>query len=399
MREELIQSVLCEGDFNKIVEIAAEYLNNPIVIISNTYNIIAHSNCIEVNDLTWNNAVKRGYITLEFAATLNNWNDIKDDNRKYECATVNKINKFRRRFYKLLMNSQLMGYLNITEVNGNFDDIDEECYYFVGQIFAKKIFDQKKSFTSKTYTRKEEILLELTYNNYINRLHFLDHVQASNLNIKSKYRVVCSDLTNFLSYNAGEDHFKHELLSFFPSGIIVIVRKILIILVDVGNPSYADFYSEKKLDKYLKSKKLVLGISDLFQDLFEFKRYEIQAVKSYENKKFLLDDFHNYVFYEQVKTYDLLNQIPKDNLIYFCNQKIWKIYEYDKVNETNYLDTLRVYLQTNRSIKMTSSYLYLHRNTINYRILKIKELFKIDLDDDAMSSQFLLSCQIVQILF
>lgn len=156
---------------------------------------------------------------------------------------------------------------------------------------------------------------------------------------------------------------------------------------------------KKKLDKYLKSKKLVLGISDLFQDLFEFKRYEIQAVKSYENKKFLMDDFHNYVFYEQVKTYDLLNQIPKDNLIYFCNQKIWKIYEYDKVNETNYLDTLRVYLQTNRSIKMTSSYLYLHRNTINYRILKIKELFKIDLDDDAMSSQFLLSCQIVQILF
>lgn len=159
MREELIQSVLCEGDFNKIVEIAAEYLNNPIVIISNTYNIIAHSNCIEVNDLTWNNAVKRGYITLEFAATLNNWNDIKDDNRKYECATVNKINKLRRRFYKLLMNSQLMGYLNITEVNGNFDDIDEECYYFVGQIFAKKYLIRKNLLHPKHIPEKRKYCL------------------------------------------------------------------------------------------------------------------------------------------------------------------------------------------------------------------------------------------------
>ncbi|MDV3428378.1 MAG: helix-turn-helix domain-containing protein [Bacillota bacterium] len=123
-----------------------------------------------------------------------------------------------------------------------------------------------------------------------------------------------------------------------------------------------------------------------------------QAVKAFKNKDFILDDSCNYVFYEQVKSYDLLNQIPKDNLIYFCNQKIWEIYEYDKAYKTNYLNTLHIYLQTNRSIKLTSNYLYLHRNTINYRILKIKELFRINLENDIMLGQFLLSCQIIQML-
>ena len=50
-----------------------------------------------------------------------------------------------------------------------------------------------------------------------------------------------------------------------------------------------------------------------------------------------------------------------------------------------------------QSIKATSNYLYLHRNTINYRILKIKELFHLDLDDYAVVNQLLFSCQIIQV--
>lgn len=398
LREELIQSVIYGEEFNKIVETASKYLNNPLVIINNSYNIIAYSNCIQVDDLTWNNAVKRGYITLEFAATLNNWDDIKDENRKYECLTVNKINKLCRRFYKLIINSQLMGYMNVTQINGNFDDIDEECYHFVSQIFAKEIFISQKFITQNRHTKKEEILLELTNNSYVNRIHFTERVQSSNLNIKSKYRVACSDLSNFLSYNADEDNLKDKLLSFFSSGTIIIVRKVLIILIDIEHSSYIDFYTDKKLDKYLKSQKLTLGISDVFHDLYEFERYKAQAIKSYKLKEFLLYNNSNHIFYEQVKIYDLLHQIPKDNLIYFCNQKIYEIYEYDKVNQTNYLNTLHIYLETNRSIKMTSNYLYLHRNTINYRILKIKELFELCFDDDTMLHQFLFSCYIIHIL-
>ncbi|MGL4336445.1 MAG: PucR family transcriptional regulator [Turicibacter sp.] len=396
-REELMQSVLRGEDFDKIADKAANYLNNPVVIINNAYNIIAHSESIQVDDFTWNNAVKRGYITLEFAATLNNWNNIKDENREYECLTVNQINKLRRRFYKLVINSQLMGYLNITEVNGEFDDLDEECYYFVSQVFAREIFIQQKIMLPTKHTKNEDILLELNSESYVNRLHFLERVQLSDLNMQSKYQVVCSDLTNFLSYNADKDYFKQELLSFFPRSTIIIIQKILIILIECEHSSYVESESAKALDKYLKSKNLMIGISDIFQDLFDFKRYELQAIRAYENKKYLLDDSLNYVFYEQIKPFDLLMQIPKEDLIYFCHQKVWKLYEYDKTNQTNYLETLRVYLLTNHSIKATSNYLFVHRNTINYRIIKIKELFGIDLDDYTMLNQLLLSYQVLQV--
>lgn len=397
LREELIQSVLRGEGLDEIADKSANYLNNPVVIISNTYNIIAHSEHIQVDDLTWNNAVKRGYITLEFAATLNNWNQIKDQDREYECLTVNQINKYRRRFYKLSIQSQFMGYLNITEVNGEFDDIDEECYYFVSQIFTREIMIQQQLINPNQHTRNEDILLELASGRYVNRLHFLERVQLSDLNIQSNYQVICANLTNFLSYNADEDHFKNELISFFPRGTIIVFNKILIILIDVEQSLYIDFQLEKGLDEYLKSKKLTIGVSDTFHDLFDYKCYEKQAIKAYENKKYLFDDSFNCVTYEQVKTYDLINQIPRSSLINYCNQRVWELYQHDKLHETNYFNTLHVYLQTNHSIKATASYLYLHRNTINYRILKIKEFFKIDLDNYSMVNQLLLSCQIIQV--
>ncbi len=44
-------------------------------------------------------------------------------------------------------------------------------------------------------------------------------------------------------------------------------------------------------------------------------------------------------------------------------------------------DTLRVYLQTNGNIKETAELLYIHRSSLNYRLEKIKDIIKLDIDD------------------
>jgi sugar diacid utilization regulator len=44
-------------------------------------------------------------------------------------------------------------------------------------------------------------------------------------------------------------------------------------------------------------------------------------------------------------------------------------------------DTLRVYLQTNGNIKETAERLYIHRSSLNYRLEKIKDIMKLDIDD------------------
>jgi sugar diacid utilization regulator len=52
-----------------------------------------------------------------------------------------------------------------------------------------------------------------------------------------------------------------------------------------------------------------------------------------------------------------------------------------KAKQKEYFTTLRVYLENNRSISRTSKQLYLHRNTVTYRIKRILDVLGVDLDD------------------
>lgn len=52
-----------------------------------------------------------------------------------------------------------------------------------------------------------------------------------------------------------------------------------------------------------------------------------------------------------------------------------------KAKQKEYFTTLRVYLENNRSVTRTSQQLFLHRNTVAYRIKRILDVLGVDLDD------------------
>ncbi len=57
-----------------------------------------------------------------------------------------------------------------------------------------------------------------------------------------------------------------------------------------------------------------------------------------------------------------------------------------------YIQTLRVYLDTNRSIARSAEQLFVHRNTVVYRIKRILELLEVDLDDPHQALSLHLAC-------
>lgn len=57
--------------------------------------------------------------------------------------------------------------------------------------------------------------------------------------------------------------------------------------------------------------------------------------------------------------------------------------EYDRANQSNMLETLRVYLDNDRNAQRCASILYLHRNSLQYRIRRIQEIADLNLGDPA----------------
>ena len=65
----------------------------------------------------------------------------------------------------------------------------------------------------------------------------------------------------------------------------------------------------------------------------------------------------------------------------YCYENLGPILEYDKKHGMDLMGTLKSYFQNNRHLLKTSQELFIHRNTLLYRLSTIKELLKIDLDD------------------
>lgn len=65
----------------------------------------------------------------------------------------------------------------------------------------------------------------------------------------------------------------------------------------------------------------------------------------------------------------------------FCDQKLKVLREYDQNNDSDYTRTLEVYLFNHCNAGEVSEKMFIHRNTVNYRLRKISEITGEDLSD------------------
>ena len=74
----------------------------------------------------------------------------------------------------------------------------------------------------------------------------------------------------------------------------------------------------------------------------------------------------------------IVSAVEVDSLIH---PAIAKLARYDQMNQSNLLNTLKVYLEHDRNAQRCANILYLHRNSLQYRVRRIQEIAQIDLDD------------------
>ena len=87
-----------------------------------------------------------------------------------------------------------------------------------------------------------------------------------------------------------------------------------------------------------------------------------------------------------------------EDLRAFCNPKLSEIIEYDLTYGTKYAQTAYDYLRFDRNPSRTAEHLNIHRNTIDYRIKRIEELFGVNLGSQETAFSFGFSYKIFEYL-
>lgn len=135
-----------------------------------------------------------------------------------------------------------------------------------------------------------------------------------------------------------------------------------------------------------------------------------EPVDSYE---YLADCFHGaisasrcaalqnmeIVRFRDMGFYKLLYAVPDDRLLLsYYHELMDKLLKYDKAKDSMYTETLFRYLLSDGSLQEVASKMYTHRNTVNYRMGKIRELLECDLNTQKERLPYLIAYHIGVIL-
>lgn len=90
----------------------------------------------------------------------------------------------------------------------------------------------------------------------------------------------------------------------------------------------------------------------------------------------------NFFRFKELGSYQILLSIEDTDLLHRLKREYLEVIEdYDRENDMELLETLETYIQCKGSVNEAASRMFLHRNTVNYRMKKIRELLPFDMDD------------------
>ena len=175
----------------------------------------------------------------------------------------------------------------------------------------------------------------------------------------------------------------------------VFVYNTLLICVYGSDEDILDWTAQApELHTLLRRENLLCGVSREVRDA-GMREYYRQAQAALE-VGFRLGRPDYFYPYDNLSSFTLFQNLPREDLGLYCHQRIEELNRYDETHGMELCATLQVYLEQAKSLARTSEILFIHRNTVRYRIKKCMELMHTDLEDGNEIFAFILSLRILE---
>ena len=136
----------------------------------------------------------------------------------------------------------------------------------------------------------------------------------------------------------------------------------------------------QRMEDYYKLNAKV-GIGSGYEYINEFK-LSYQEAKNTLKISSMISDAQKIFFYEDLGIYSLLAQITNGKFLDdFVENKLGRLLQAEEMQEGDLCETLEAYLLHDCNANATAEILFIHRNTMRYRLDKIRHILNVDLSE------------------
>ncbi|MCB2293583.1 helix-turn-helix domain-containing protein [Clostridium algoriphilum] len=374
----LLKSGLSGKGIDGIIQVAASILNNPLIFIDSNYKILAHSDIKYITDPLWLENLKNNHCTYDFIAGVKKLKSvqksIKEDNVFEVKCTDNPTLKLVSR---VVTDGKHIGSIILLVSRKAYTLEDKELLSLTSTIIGEEM--KKNNFHRNTDNLAfSELIYDVLESKIISSKVLNEYIKSSDIILSKRFATLAIDISKYKSAKKYTSYLTDNLSLYFSTSNTVYYKDNIIIICDydkfnVKSKVFEDFKN------FLKNNGLKAGLSKDFSDILYFKKYYQQSIRALEIGK-IIDPENPYTFYSDIQFYDLVSlTCKKIDYLEFYHPALIKLRQYDRENNSDLFNTLYIYLKNNQHLLKTASELFIHRNTMSYRIKKIFNLVNIDL--------------------
>lgn len=143
----------------------------------------------------------------------------------------------------------------------------------------------------------------------------------------------------------------------------------------------------------LLDNQLLFSVGHSFLKWDKIEQSYIQTKLAY-NQQIKDKNFDTVVYYRDSGVEQLFNQLDNNEIIYFCKSVLKDLAYPTEESKLDLRETLDTYLKNQGEISKTSNDLFIHRNTVKYRINRCEEILDVKIDDPEVSLNIRLALEL-----
>ncbi|QXE01036.1 CdaR family transcriptional regulator [Terribacillus sp. DMT04] len=397
---ELFDRVLSINDLDAVIDLLSFELERPVIVESADYTLLAYNSHYVHH---FDDANQQTIFTKKWTLPIYE--------RFIEAGIVNKLKTYERPFTVLAMpeiglntrivvsakhEERVMGYVWIQEMEQPLSASDVNFLYEISFHIGRLIYDIQKS------KLKQEEKKDQFYRNIFNNLY----KRSSDLEWGAKeFGVVLPDYFAVAAVELPQwdEKLLYDLQQVAQTSLQledklhhVLIKDDTLLIVHGGKQADAPIETLareviQRIRDYAKDKGacILSGVGSVYQDSIDMltsaaqAREVIQAIKLTHRPVPL--------YYKDLHVCRYLQAIAdKNKELGYESEDLKKIRRLDPNDKKELFKTLELYLLHNCKIKPTAAALFVHPNTVNYRINQINEALQLDMTDVMQKFQLLL---------
>lgn len=375
--EELTDLADKTHSIESVIDAASIRLGSSLLFCDMNFKIIAYSSTIPVCDPLWTENTLQGYCSYDFISGVRELRAVQNASPTTAAIEVTcPQSPYRKLTSKVFHNQTQIGFLLMIEGESSVLPSHFDLLSTISHVISYTI-----AYYTPDLLEGNSLYHELLYDMLIGAPSKEILPRISKLYFPSKMKVLFirptrymgAQFLNNLTYKNLKTLIPGTHTTYHKKGVVAVIP--LKEVTDAGN-ELLDLLRQLCLEEHIR-----IGISNSFSTIEDFVTYYEQAHTAYElGQKLKTEEL--LCHYQDYQIFELFSETKHPEMLgRYCHPALTTLRLYDHRNSSQLYKTLCVYIDKGCNIKLTSESLFIHRNSLVYRLNRIVELCEIDFTD------------------